>query len=70
MTKATKNTRLVILKSLSETFITTYVSFVACFEDNMITNVVRTTVKVIRLNSMFSFSVEKSKCFSSFNMFV
>ena len=60
---------LVIVKSRSKTFSTTCVLFRACFSWKKIHNIAGTTVQVIGLNTIFSLCTERSKCFSSNNMF-
>ena len=60
---------LVIVKSRSKTFSTTCVLFRACFSWKKIRNIAGTTVQVIGLNTIFSLCTERSKCFSSNNMF-
>ena len=60
---------LVIVKPRSETFSITCKLFGTCFACKKIHNIVGTTVQVIGLNAIFSFGTERSKCFSSHNMF-
>ena len=60
---------LLIVKSRLETFITNCVLFWTSFAWKKMHNIVGTTAQVIRLNAISSLGTERSKCFSSYNMF-
>ena len=60
---------LIIVKSKSESFSTTYALFWTCLPWKRIHNIVGTTVQVIWLNVIFSLDTKRSKCFSSLYMF-
>ena len=60
---------LVIVKWRSKTFSTTCVLIQACFVWKKIHNIAGMTVQIIGLNTIFALCTERSKCFSSNNMF-
>ena len=60
---------LVIAESRSKTFSTTCLLFWVFFAWKKIHNIAGTTAQVIGLNAIFPLGSERSKCFSSYNMF-